>query len=236
MVIFIKYKDYPKFSQLVGCTPHQHPSTLFTPLTAGLSSAPSLLATQYTFFIREGGLIHATALRNGVLDGWYFLYVFFMFDDPVPTFRHTISVLFSESFDFTEPSYNLYAELVECALFLDLKIVFLQRHRTGSSSLPTAPRAHVEVAALRKQRAAKATCGDDWAGRLACGSNYTTDNYRPISSPSRFFSFHISQAKVRFPPVSYLYFILLKQSVETRKRYILLVGLKNMYIRKFFLI
>lgn len=48
-------------------------------------------------------------------------YVSFMFDDPVLTFRHTISVLLSEPFDFTDPSYYLYAELVECGFFLNLK-------------------------------------------------------------------------------------------------------------------
>lgn len=102
--------EYPKVSRLVRFPPTPPPTnTLFTPLTVGLSSAPSLLATQHTFF-REGGHIHATVVPDGELDGQYFLYVFSMFDDPVPTFRHTISVLFSEFFDFTDPSYHLYAE------------------------------------------------------------------------------------------------------------------------------
>lgn len=98
---------------------YPHPLPLH-PLHTHNSWVELLLATQYTF-IREGGFIHATELRNGVLDGRYFFYVFSMFDDPVPTFRHTISVLLSESFDFTDPSYHLYAELVECGLFLNLK-------------------------------------------------------------------------------------------------------------------
>lgn len=115
------YMEYPKVSRLVRFPPTPPPTnTLFTPLTAGLSSAPSLLATQHTF-IRERAFIHATELRNEALDGRYFCYVFSMFDDPVSTFRHTISVLLSESFDFTDPSYHLYAELVECGQFLNLK-------------------------------------------------------------------------------------------------------------------